>query len=128
MYTYYDDHIDLNNVNFNMTYSSHDKSCRYSKKSCYVYTVLFIPFIFIMFLLVIFSKKKTNITNFDHFFKEKIPNDNISRSCIICLEKISYNDLIFTKCNHYYHEFCIKKWLNINQICPICKTQYVVDV
>ena len=131
----YDDNIELDNVNanLNITHHSENKSCKDNKNSCYhVFAVLFFPFVYVISLLILYikknNKKKNIVGNFDHFFKEKVENDNISRTCIICIDNISYNDLIFTKCDHYYHEFCIKKWLTLNQVCPICKRQYEVNV
>ena len=131
MYTYYDDHIMPDNLNYNITYHSENKSCRHDKNSCYhVFAVLFFPFLFVILLLIHFknNNKKKLVTNFDYFFKQMVENDNITRTCIICYDNISYDDLIFTKCDHYYHEFCIRKWLSINQVCPICKRQYEVNV
>ena len=40
--------------------------------------------------------------------------------CIICLDKNKKN-LIKTKCNHYYHKECIKKWCEISNTCPACR-------
>ena len=131
MYTYYDDHIMSDNLNYNITYHSENKSCRHDKNSCnHVFAVLSFPFLFVILLLIHFknNNKKKLVTNFDYFFKQKVENDNITRTCIICYDNISYDDLIFTKCDHYYHEFCIRKWLSINQVCPICKRQYEVNV
>ena len=132
MYTYYDDLAIRDNISFNITYHSNDRSCRHDKNSCYhVFAVLSSPFLFVILLLINFKnniKKKNLVTNFDYFFKQKVENDNITRTCIICYDNISYGDLIFTKCNHYFHEFCIRKWLSINQVCPICKRQYDVNV
>ncbi|KAK1312537.1 hypothetical protein QJS10_CPA07g01086 [Acorus calamus] len=47
-------------------------------------------------------------------------------TCAICLE--NYNDLQdlgTLKCGHDYHFECIKKWLGMKNICPICKTEPV---
>ena len=42
--------------------------------------------------------------------------------CPICYEKFndnSYISILF--CNHYFHTNCIKKWCEINNICPLCR-------
>ena len=134
MNTYYYDYSnsDTDSINLNITYHTGHKSCRHNKNSC-KQLLLILLYIFVFFVLVCltYSKnsKKKNITNsFEHFFKEKVENDNASRTCIICYDNISYDDLLFTKCDHYYHESCIKRWLAINQVCPLCKTQYEVNV
>ena len=131
MYTYYDDHIHTDSINLNITYHTEYKSCRNGKNHCYYVFFVFLLFPFLLLLLIYFkNNNKINkiVTTFDHFFKQNVENDNISRICIICYDNISYDDLIFTKCDHYYHESCIKRWLAINQVCPICKRQYEVNV
>lgn len=52
-------------------------------------------------------------------FKEEL-------KCAICFDEMSDN-IIKLKCNHYFHEHCIKEWLcKCNNKCPICK-QPVAD-
>ena len=48
--------------------------------------------------------------------------------CAICIRDITKNVINLNmnyvtncKCHYYYHLRCIKKWLNIKNICPICK-------
>ena len=132
MNTYYYDYSDTESINLNITIHTQDKSCRHDKNSC-KHLLMILLYIFVFFVLLCLTYSKNNkvkdiTTSFDDFFKEKVENDNISRTCIICYDNISYDDLIFTKCNHYFHEFCIRKWLSINQVCPICKRQYDVNV
>lgn len=43
--------------------------------------------------------------------------------CVICLDTL---DQAYTLgCDHKFHEACIKQWLTINSICPICRTESV---
>ncbi|KAF5770778.1 putative transcription factor C2H2 family [Helianthus annuus] len=46
-------------------------------------------------------------------------------SCPICLEEYKNGDKIgrMGKCGHEYHVDCIKKWLLMKKLCPICKTE-----
>lgn len=46
-------------------------------------------------------------------------------SCPICLEEYKNGDNIgrMEKCGHGYHVECIKKWLLMKKVCPICKTE-----
>ena len=32
------------------------------------------------------------------------------------------------KCNHKFHNTCLKKWLDVRNICPICKQQVVGEI
>ena len=42
--------------------------------------------------------------------------------CIICMENFKENDdTISLPCIHIFHSECIKKWLQIQDYCPICK-------
>ncbi|KAI3721386.1 hypothetical protein L2E82_32396 [Cichorium intybus] len=47
-------------------------------------------------------------------------------SCPICLEEYKDGDNVgrMEKCGHDYHVDCIKKWLLMKKLCPICKTEY----
>lgn len=42
-------------------------------------------------------------------------------TCYICLLQINDNKLT-TTCGHLYHSKCINLWLNINNICPVCRS------
>ncbi|KAJ4850710.1 hypothetical protein Tsubulata_005617 [Turnera subulata] len=49
--------------------------------------------------------------------------------CVICLEE--YKDMddvgVLKTCRHDYHVGCIKKWLSMKNLCPICKTCGLAD-
>ncbi|CAN6332000.1 unnamed protein product [Urochloa humidicola] len=46
-----------------------------------------------------------------------------SDACIICQDEYEAKELIGTlECGHKYHATCIKQWLMMKNICPICKT------
>lgn len=66
--------------------------------------------------------------NYNEYYKVKKfgLKDNKKLHCIICLEDYKYNDLIaLMKCDHRYHYNCIKKWLNHNPNCPICRKDVI---
>lgn len=44
-------------------------------------------------------------------------------NCVICLEEYKNMDDVGTlnTCGHDYHVSCIKKWLSMKKICPVCK-------
>ncbi|KAI9086303.1 hypothetical protein K1719_031757 [Acacia pycnantha] len=50
-------------------------------------------------------------------------------SCVICLEEYKYMDDVGTlrSCGHDYHVSCIRKWLSMKNICPICKASALPD-
>ncbi|XP_075508325.1 E3 ubiquitin-protein ligase At1g63170-like [Primulina tabacum] len=46
--------------------------------------------------------------------------------CCICLAKYVHNDeLRELPCSHFFHKDCVDKWLKINALCPLCKTDVV---
>ncbi|XP_009413624.1 E3 ubiquitin-protein ligase At1g12760-like isoform X2 [Musa acuminata AAA Group] len=45
-------------------------------------------------------------------------------ACCICLAKYVDNDeLRELPCSHFFHKECIDKWLKINALCPLCKSE-----
>ncbi|KAM0687499.1 hypothetical protein COBT_001259 [Conglomerata obtusa] len=49
---------------------------------------------------------------------EKHDND----SCVICYQKFLANSIIIeVKCGHYFHIVCVKPWLRLHAICPMCR-------
>ncbi|KAK6931196.1 Zinc finger, RING-type [Dillenia turbinata] len=47
-----------------------------------------------------------------------------AESCAICLEDFLQEELLkLMPCNHFYHEKCIKKWVEKSRYCPICRCE-----
>ena len=67
-----------------------------------------------------YPKKVSSIT----IYFINIKNNNL---CGICLEKSNKNTRIKTRCNHSYHIFCIEKWCNDVNNCPLCRTNNPLD-
>lgn len=45
--------------------------------------------------------------------------------CAICYQELSTARI--TRCNHYFHGVCLRKWLYVQDICPLChETLYVM--
>lgn len=45
--------------------------------------------------------------------------------CSICLnKKLESENIIKTKCNHFYHRDCIEKWATVNSRCPDCRSEF----
>lgn len=51
---------------------------------------------------------------------EKVSVDS-DTDCSICINKITENG-VSLKCNHVFHEQCIKPWVDLNPVCPLCRT------
>lgn len=51
-----------------------------------------------------------------------IPELDNDHTCCICYEDYEQKDkLMLLPCKHYYHEYCIKRWLQQNNTCPKCR-------
>jgi len=45
--------------------------------------------------------------------------------CAICYQELTSARI--TRCNHYFHGVCLRKWLYVQDICPLChETLYVM--
>ena len=42
--------------------------------------------------------------------------------CVICYQGCGRKVVVQTRCNHFFHNACIKKWLKIKTNCPLCNT------
>ena len=74
------------------------------------------------------NRKRRRIYNFDPLFKKKGKKDDEIRNCIICYDNIEFKKLVILRCDHYYHKECIKKWLKIHMVCPICREDYNLSI
>ena len=45
--------------------------------------------------------------------------------CPICLEDNNTKQKQLPICKHIFHESCLNEWLNINPICPLCRTNTI---
>lgn len=50
--------------------------------------------------------------------------DNMSDECPICLEELKTKKCVQTKCNHIYHEECMKVSLESSLKCPMCRKEF----
>jgi len=65
---------------------------------------------------------KKNISKSKSKSIKKKVNDETQEICIICFDKISFQDKHFLHCGHNFHCGCITNWINIGKnFCPICK-------
>lgn len=45
--------------------------------------------------------------------------------CSICLEQIDERRILTTQCGHNFHISCLKKWLRMNDSCPVCRNDLI---
>ena len=69
------------------------------------------------------TKNQLSINNQVQFAINKTNNSlNNDKQCIICFEKISFQEKHFLHCGHCYHCNCINKWIDLGNFeCPMCK-------
>lgn len=69
----------------------------------------------------------------DKLISKPIQTDDSKRiagadeECFICFESLSGETLVqcITTCKNYFHDECLKIWLNNNNTCPLCRAQWV---
>lgn len=54
-------------------------------------------------------------------------DDGILRDCVICLDEIVSIGFVRMPCLHFYHRNCIRKWLELSNLCPLCRFQMPMD-
>lgn len=84
-------------------------------------------------LIGMFDKlPKFNQENFFKIMKQKHPekdskeisnffDEKLTDSCSICFDRLTKGSALMTKCDHVFHYRCIRRWLNQNHNCPMCK-------
>jgi len=57
-------------------------------------------------------------------FVPETPSSSNSERCVICRLEYEGGDIILTlPCKHQYHSDCIKNWLQIKKVCPVCNVE-----
>ena len=56
-----------------------------------------------------------------------------SEICVVCLYEFKYNDDASKlgcghACEHDFHFGCIKEWLMVTNMCPLCKKKVILFV
>ena len=47
--------------------------------------------------------------------------------CSICYQEMQYPDAVITDCQHFFHKYCLKKWLVVQDNCPLCTKPVVAS-
>ena len=58
----------------------------------------------------------------------RIHDDTSESMCPICLNAFEQGDAIkILRCNHEYHEKCIRTWCSVQPTCPLCRVCLISD-
>ncbi|KAJ6894069.1 hypothetical protein NC652_027978 [Populus alba x Populus x berolinensis] len=69
-------------------------------------------------------KTRTYLSSPSINLEEAACMDHEADSCIICQDDYKSKEKIATlDCGHEYHADCLKKWLRLKNVCPICKSE-----
>ena len=74
------------------------------------------------------KKIKKNKTVYNLIEEKKVKGNLIDKlqnsKCSICLDDFNKGKHIsYLPCCHVYHSKCIKKWLKVSNLCPLCKEE-----
>ena len=47
--------------------------------------------------------------------------------CSICYMEMDHPTAVITECQHFFHQHCLKKWLVVQDNCPLCSKPVVAD-
>ena len=47
--------------------------------------------------------------------------DELNKHCVICFDSMTSSKTLTHSCGNTFHATCIKKWMNHNTSCPLCK-------
>lgn len=57
----------------------------------------------------------------------KYSSETSEESCLICHQVFSQSDLVNDlQCHHIFHSECLQQWINVNEICPLCRKEIVM--
>ena len=107
----------------------HDNDKNINNDQSFIVILAAISFLIIRFIYLYCSctcnnKLKHNRYKKIIFDEEKEYYD----SCTICLDDFDNNEkLLKLKCNHIYHEKCIKIWFKNKSNCPNCNSSFSSD-
>ena len=73
-------------------------------------------------LEALFNINKKLDMNYSNVKPETFKEDT---DCPICFDKIKEDDMIETGCKHIFCQKCIKRWLELTDLCPYCRMSLV---
>jgi len=50
-----------------------------------------------------------------------------TQTCAMCDDDFGDDPVSKTECEHIFHSFCLREWLDINPICPVCEVPFEPD-
>ncbi|XP_075986389.1 TRC8 ring finger protein [Anticarsia gemmatalis] len=67
----------------------------------------------------VFMKRRTAVNKINSL-REASPDqlDSLDDVCAICYQEM--HSAKITRCNHYFHGVCLRKWLYVQDRCPLC--------
>ena len=61
--------------------------------------------------------------------QEEHENENDEEKCSICQEALTPHSIVrqINRCNHFFHQACIERWLCEHSSCPLCMQRIVEE-
>lgn len=67
----------------------------------------------------VFTKRRTAVNKINSLPQaSKAELESLNDVCAICYHEL--NNARITRCNHYFHGVCLRKWLYVQDNCPLC--------
>lgn len=63
----------------------------------------------------------------EHAGEQKTIDLNDDKDCVICFTEMNQKEEVLTDCEvckKYFHGECLRKWRNLNDTCPLCRSEF----
>ncbi|XP_053571315.1 E3 ubiquitin-protein ligase RNF139 [Bombina bombina] len=73
-----------------------------------------------------FMNRRTAVKKINSLPEVKVTDSPIDDVCAICYHEFTTSARI-TPCRHYFHALCLRKWLYIQDTCPMCHQKVYIE-
>ncbi|KAG8570143.1 hypothetical protein GDO81_011114 [Engystomops pustulosus] len=73
-----------------------------------------------------FINRRTAVKKINSLPEVKVSDREIDDVCAICYQEFRTSARV-TPCHHYFHALCLRKWLYIQDTCPMCHQKVYID-
>ncbi|KAM3928732.1 E3 ubiquitin-protein ligase RNF139 isoform 1-T1 [Leptodactylus fuscus] len=73
-----------------------------------------------------FINRRTAVKKINSLPEVKVSDNEIDDVCAICYQEFRTSARV-TPCHHYFHALCLRKWLYIQDTCPMCHQKVYIE-
>ncbi|GLJ05628.1 hypothetical protein SUGI_0021760 [Cryptomeria japonica] len=63
------------------------------------------------------------------YTRQSSGSSNSEYECCICMSPVEENEQVryLPQCKHCFHKHCIDRWLSLNNVCPLCYGEVLIE-